>query len=198
MECRTPSSERPGAEEGFTLAGLLVLLTIISIVVAATVPEQWSKVMQRERDKQTIFMMKQAARAIFKWQQKNGSPPGSLDQLKDAKQPRLLRLVGEDFPMPLTGKEDDWILVPQNAIDQTPPAVPPGQPPPAVNLPPPSKLRKELSPADYEGPFVAIRPNMEGKSFLSLNGAEDYSEWVYTAQDASNETQMRIAALNVK
>jgi type II secretory pathway pseudopilin PulG len=192
-----PTANRPpSTEDGFTLAALLVILTIISIVVAATVPEQWSKVMQRERDKQTIFMMKQAARAIKVWREKNGNaPPGTLDQLKEAKMPRLLRLVGKDFPMPHTGKEEDWILVPENAIEVQPPP-PPTNPPSTLNLPPPSKLRKELSPDDYKGPFVAIRPRLSGPSFLSLNGAEDYSEWVFTAQDAANEIQMRLAPLN--
>ena len=206
MESRTQScrhaggrpstaNRQPSTEDGFTLAALLVILTIISIVIAATVPEQWSMIMKRERDKQTIFMMKQAARAIRTWQEKNaGAPPADLEQLKTAQKPRLLRLVGEDFPMPHTGKEEDWILVPQNAIDQTPGT----DPSTGAPVSPPSKLRKELSPKDYKGPFVAIRPNLEGKSFLSLNGAEDYSEWVFTAQDAMNEIQARIAALNVK
>ena len=49
--------------EGFTLAALIVILTIIAIIIAYTVPEQWSMIMKRERDRQTIFLMKQYARA---------------------------------------------------------------------------------------------------------------------------------------
>lgn len=222
MECRTTSCRSSTAQEGFTLAALLVILTIISVVIAMTVPEQWSMVMQRERDKQTIFQMKQVARAIRVWQRKHSALPTSLDQLKEAKQPRVLRFGGEEFRMPLTGKEDDWILVPLAALEAqtpigTPGSGPGGGPGPGVGPRPgpgpgpgptpqpgqpgltgPSKLRKEASPKDYVGPFVGIRPNFTGKSFIALNGAEDYSEWVYTTQDLENEIQMRIAAINVK
>jgi hypothetical protein len=58
-----------------------------------------------------------------------------------------------------------------------------------------SKLNKELSPKDYVGPFVGVRPNATGKSFIALNGAEDYSEWVYTVQDLQREIQLRQASL---
>src|SRR5688572_10289343 len=116
----------PTGQEGFTLAALIVILTIISIIVAFTVPPQWSMIMQRERDKQTIFQMKQAARAIATWQAKHSGWPNSLEQLKEAKQPRVLRFSGEEFPMPLTGKEEDWILVPEAALE---PVVAPPTPP---------------------------------------------------------------------
>lgn len=209
MGSRTTSSE--SRESGFTLAALIVILTIISVIIAFTVPEQWSMIMQRERDRQTIFAMKQAARAIRLWQRKNSALPTSLDQLKEAKQPRLLRMNGEAFVMPLTGNEKDWILVPLGALEAQTPIAPgtgggggvvqppgPGTNPAGGQLTPPSKLRKEASPKDYIGPFVGVRPNKSGKSFLALNGAEDYSEWVYTVQDLENEIQMRVAAINVK
>ncbi len=103
MASRTTSSER--GQEGFTLAALIVILTIISMIVAFTVPEQWSLVMKRERDRQTIFLMKQYARAIYEWQQKhNNTVPVSLEQLEEARKPRLLR-GGKRWPMPLTGSD---------------------------------------------------------------------------------------------
>lgn len=205
--CLLPTG-RAGGQEGFTLAALIVILTIISIIIAMTVPEQWSMIMQRERDQQTIFAMKQAARAIRSWQRKNSALPTSLDQLKEAKEPRMLRMRGDEFPMPLTGSEKDWILVPLGALEaQQPIPGPQGGPQPNPQNPqnpqqpgltPPSKLNKSASPKDYVGPFVGLRPNKEGKSFIALNGAEDYSEWVYTTQDLENEIQMRIAAINIK
>src|SRR6187549_10681 len=97
-------------QEGFTLAALIVILTIIAMVIAFTVPEQWSMIMGRERDKQTIFLMKQYARAIRSWSQKNGGMPTSLDLILDARRPRMIRGTGK-WACPLTGKEDDWILV---------------------------------------------------------------------------------------
>lgn len=183
-------------QEGFTLAALIVILTIMAMVIAFTVPEQWSMIMGRERDKQTIFLMKQYARAIKSWSMKNGGMPTSLEQITDARRPRMIRGTGK-WPCPLTGKEDDWILVPFAAVQQ--PGMPaPGTPPvqgraaqPSAG---PSKLQKEASPKDYVGPFVGVRPNAEGKSYLSLNGAEDYSEWVYTVLDLEADIAAKNAA----
>ena len=193
----TANCPLPTGQEGFTLAALIVILTVISIIVAFTVPPQWSMIMHRERDKQTIFQMKQAARAIARFQAKHNGPPNSLDQLKEAKNPRLIRASGEaGFVMPLTGKEEDWILVPEAALEPVLQATPvPGQPAPPL---PPSKLREGASPPEYEGPFIGVRPNKTGKSFIALNGAEDYSQWVYTTRDLGNEIRARVAALNRK
>lgn len=203
---RTTSCSR---QEGFTLAALIVLLTIISLVIAYTVPMQWSIVMKRERDRQTIFIMKQFARGILRWQTKhNNTAPVSLQQMQDARKPLMLRNGGK-WPCPLTGKEDDWILVPPAAVAAGAQGQVQGQRGspinPATNPQPQqpqqgqgreaSKLNKALSPKDYVGPFVGVRPNATGKSFIALNGAEDYSEWVYTVDDLRWEISMRQAAL---
>lgn len=201
---RTTSSS---SQEGFTLAALIVILTIISLVIAYTVPAQWSMVMKRERDRQTIFLMKQFARGIMRWQTKhNNTAPVSLQQMQDARKPLMLRNGGK-WPCPLTGKEDDWILVPAQAVmasGQVAPGPGPSGINPATNPQPqgtpqngrqPTKLNKELSPKDYVGPFVGVRPNATGKSFIALNGAEDYSEWVYTVDDLRFEISQRQAAL---
>jgi type II secretory pathway pseudopilin PulG len=206
---RTPISDRPSAQEGFTLAALIVILTIMAMFIAFTVPDQWSMILKRERDRQTIFLMKQYARAIYGWQAKhNQTAPMTLEQLEEARKPRLLRGNGK-WPMPLTGKEEDWILVPPQALvqnivptsgqqlmgadgrpipQQAPPATP-GQQQPAL------RLNKDLSPPDYKGQFVAVRPNAKGQSFIALNGIENYEEWVYTVQDLTREIEARRAAL---
>lgn len=204
MSRTTSSSE---GESGFTLAALIVVLTIISIVIAHTVPQQWSMVMKRERDRQTIFLMKQFARGIQRFQQKhNNTAPVSLQQLQDARKPLMLRNGGK-WPCPLTGKEDDWILVPQAAVMQNGQVAPPPGRNPATNPQPqqplgdnraPSKLNKELSPKDYVGAFVGVRPNAHGKSFIEFNGATDYSEWVYTVFDLQQEIAARQASLMVQ
>jgi type II secretory pathway pseudopilin PulG len=200
--CRLPS----GREEGFTLAALLVILTIMSIMIAYTVPTQWSLVMRREREKQTIYLMKQYARGILNWERKFQGLPTSLDQLREAKQPRMLRGNGK-WPMPLTGREDDWIMVPPTAIDQA--GAVNGIPQQngvgigAMSTPQPGqagvpgKLNPAASPKDYSGVFVAVRPNASGPSLISLNGAEDYSQWVYTLQDLKTEIQLQQTALSV-
>ncbi|HYI12976.1 MAG TPA: hypothetical protein VEK57_28270 [Thermoanaerobaculia bacterium] len=200
---------RPSAlhQEGFTLAALLVLLTIISIVVAYTVPQQWSLIMKRERDRQTIFLMKQYARGILAWQTKHSNTaPTSLEQLQEARKPRMLRGNGT-WPCPLTGKEDDWILVPPTALmpaNAPQPGgnlqvgnrpAPPPPPPQPGGAPQPMKLNKQASPKDYVGPFVAVRPNASGPSFIALNGIENYDEWVYTVDDLRAEIAKRQQAL---
>ena len=209
MVWRTTSSRgqgaRGGAQEGFTLAGLIVILTIISIIVAFTVPEQWSKILGRDRDKQTIFLMKQYARAIHTWRTKHSALPVSLDQIQEARKPRVIRGKG-DWPCPLTGKEDDWILVPPGAAvagggTAPPPTNPPVNNPANPSQPParqPTKLNPEASPKDYVGPFVGVRPNVKGQSFIAFNGVEDYGEWVYTVDDLVAEITARQAALSVK
>ena len=134
MARRTASSK----ERGFTLAGLLAILTVIVIFVTMTVPPQWSKVMARERDMQTIFIMKQYARSIRNFQLKHGSAPVSLQQLKDAKAPRMMRGKGEWLD-PLTGKVD-WIPIPAGAQQGTS-VLPPGVAPPVQSVrptPPPT------------------------------------------------------------
>jgi hypothetical protein len=186
-----------------------VILTIISLVIAYTVPEQWSMIMRREREKQTIFHMKQFARGILAWEGKHQSLPVSLEQLQKARQPRMIR-GPEKLICPLTGREDDWILVPPNAIEAQPGGATanPGQPGVGVGRPSgqtaqggtnttPSKLNPDASPRDYVGPFVAVRPNAKGPSMIAFKGAEDYSQWVFTLQDLKNEIQMRQMALSV-
>jgi type II secretory pathway pseudopilin PulG len=210
----TANRQAPTGQEGFTLAALIVILTIMAILIAYTVPSQWSLIMRREREKQTIFLMKQYARAIGEWERKHNGLPTSLQQIQDAKEPRMIRGGGK-WPLPLTGKEDAWSLVPPNAIAAVAGGAlqqgggsglpggqrgvgvgrPPGTPPPGA-MSPPGKLNPEASPKDYMGPFIAVRPNAKGPSILSLNGAEDYGQWVYTLQDLKNERMMLQMALS--
>lgn len=215
--CRTPSSsgQESSSQEGYTLAALLVILTIMSLIIAYTVPPQWSMIMRREREKQTIFLMKQFARGIQNWQRKHQGLPVSLEQLQKAREPRMLRGNPEKLVCPLTGREDDWIMVPPNAIEAQPggPGIPQGQPGVGIGRGPqpqqqpqgsapgtpgmPSKLNPDASPKDYVGPFVAVRPNAKGPSIIAFKGAEDYSQWVYTLQDLQTEIQMQQLALSV-
>ena len=197
---RTATSEKN--ERGFTLAALIVIMTVISIMIAFTVPRQWSMIMQRDRERQTMFIMKQYARAILTWQQAHGGYPTSLDQLKEARSPRLVRGPKAEYADPLTG-EVDWILVPPGAVQQGPgPLIGGG----SVNGPPPppttstgnantstspNGFNPQASPKDYVGPFVGVRPNKTGKSMLTFNGADQYEQWSYTVIDLNNEITLR-------
>src|ERR1044071_8573623 len=98
----TTSCSRRAAQGGCTLAGLIVIMTIITVIVAYTVPRQWSRIMQRDRERQTIFIMKQYARAIKSWRAAHGGLPTSLDQLKEARSPRFVRGPKAEWVDPLT------------------------------------------------------------------------------------------------
>lgn len=230
--CRTAISERRRlraqrpSEAGFTLAALLVILTIIMVTVAYTVPPMWSKVVQRDRDKQTLFIMKQYARAIRTFQEKHGgTTPTSLDQLKEARSPRVIRGTTGEWADPLTGKVD-WILVPPSAI-QNPaaiggsgnPAEPNWNPNPTnpayktdtsqtgggtagnangtatTNTNPSQQSNPNASPKDYVGPFVGVRPNREGPSYLLVHGSDRYEDWLYTTEDLKNDVNSAILGI---
>lgn len=196
-------------ESGFTLAGLIVVMTVMMIFVAYTVPRQWSMIMQRERELQTIFIMKQYARAIHEFSRKNGnSLPVSINQLKEAKVPRYIRAKDGEYIDPLTG-EVDWLIIPASSAPATGGAVPgtTGAPPtsgPTGATGPSGATGEENTGAptipavpmkDYAGgPFIGVRPAKTGKSFLEFNGAQNYEQWSYTVTDYRNQLAARLAA----
>jgi type II secretory pathway pseudopilin PulG len=188
-------------------------MTIMMIVVAYTVPRMWSTVMKREREKQTIYAMQQYAKAIVEFREKNKTYPTSIQQLKDARQPRMIRGPKGEYVDPLTG-EVDWLVIPQAAgaslPAHTPPGGngPPGVAPPPPPPPPPSTASGNGSEntnaaaglpgipiKDYAGgPFIGVRPAAHGKSLLTLFGADTYETWVYTTLDYDQEKAARIQA----
>lgn len=215
MGHRTPTSDRRAAERGFTLAGLIVILTVMMIFVAYTVPQQWSMVMKRERDRQTIFAMKQYTIAIATFQKKHNVLPTSLKQLKEAQNPRVVRGVSGFINDPASG-EPDWLLLPVGTPPGNGGGVVGGPPAPgsggvmigAPSLqarPPTPGVRGPAVPAPpQEGPpgsqqlaggFVGVRPNRKGEAFLELNGSNKYEEWTYTVDDLTAEATARSQAL---
>lgn len=196
-------TERPGnlasSESGFTLAGVLVLLSVMMIFVAYTVPRQWSAVMQRDRERQTIYAMQQYARACLEFQKKNNTYPVNPSQLKEARSPRFIRGVKSELVDPLTG-EVDWLVIPQAAaIAPSPGPGPQPVPQPAPNGSTNPQQKPSLPGVpmkDYAGgPFVGVRPPVSGKSMVSLNGNDTYETWSYTALDLQRDIQLRMAGL---
>jgi len=198
------SMERPTArgnegERGFTLAALIVILSILMIFVAYTVPKQWSIVLQRDREKQTQYIMRQYARAILEFQrQHNNTFPTSMDQLKQARNPRVLRF--KDDPIdPLTGQVD-WLVIPAAAAGGPTGAPPP--PPPTTssggkdaNGNPTTPQVQAFPMKDYAGgPFAGIRSPKTGQSYMMFNGSDHYEQWNFTAVDLQLEVQQRLQA----
>jgi type II secretory pathway pseudopilin PulG len=206
------------AESGFTLAGVIVIMTIMMIVVAYTVPRMWSTVLKRERERQTIYAMQQYAKAIVEFREKNKTYPTSPQQLKDARSPRMIRGVKGEYTDPLTG-EIDWLVIPQAAAASLPAHTttngtngPRGVPPPPPPPPPFGSSTDTSSTStnpnappglpgipikDYAGgPFVGVRPAAHGKSLMTLFGADTYETWVYTTIDYDQEKLLRLQAAN--
>jgi len=170
-------------------------MTIMMIFVAYTVPRQWSTVLQREREKQTIHAMRQYARAIYFFQKKNNTYPVSMEQLVKARQPRWLRGGKDGLVDPMTG-EMDWLLVPAAAAGQGTPVRTPGvnQPPPGSPGQAPATI-PALPMKDYAGgPFIGVRPPKTGKSLVALNGADQYEQWTFTAIEMKAEIDARVIA----
>jgi type II secretory pathway pseudopilin PulG len=208
-------------ESGFTLAGVLVILTIVMVFVAYTVPKQWSKVMQREREYQTIYAMQQYARAIREFNKKHQSYPVSIDQLKEARLPRFIRGKGE-FVDPLTG-EVDWLVIPASAANPTPGTVSvgggvgvgrgdgPGSTTTSTTSTTGTTSTDKNQPGqgtaavpgiplkDYAGgPFIGVRPNKTGDCIVEFRGAKTYDQWSYTSIDLEAEiTQRNLAAATI-
>jgi type II secretory pathway pseudopilin PulG len=197
-------------ERGFTLAGVIVILSILLIFLAYTVPRQWSAIMQRQRELQTIYAMQQYARACMEFQRKNNTFPVNPSQLKEARTPRLIRGVTGEILDPLTG-EFDWLVITQAQAASIPQPNNPNGPP---NAPPPGPINGSGpgggtgttgAPAlpgvpikDYAGgPFVGVRPPVTGKAMISFNGNDTYETWSYTAMDLNNDIQRRAAGLAI-
>ena len=191
----------------------MIIMSVMMIFVAYTVPRQWSIIMQRDREQQTLFIMQQYAKAVEAFRRKNNTYPVSMQQLVEARQPRFLRCPKDGCVDPLTGQVD-WLVIPQS---QAPApsggaALPPGaaqnpqvQPPtPAAPAPgtapgttPGTTTATTTAPPgvpikDYAGgPFVGIRPNKTGSSLILVNGADHYEQWMYTALDYQQDRTAR-------
>lgn len=210
------SNARTNKGAGFTLAGVIVLVSIVMIFAAYTIPRQWSTIMKRERERETIYAMQQYAKAISAFKLKNGGAfPTSPQQLKDARLPRLIRGLKGEYVDALTG-EVDWLVIPQSAATALPacnpvanPNGPPSAPPPPPPPPPStsqttdsSSTNPQAAPGlpgipikDYGGgPFIGVRPAAHGKSLTKLCSAESYETWVYTSLDYDNDKAVRLTA----
>ena len=196
-------------ESGFTLAGVLVILSVMLIFLAYTVPRQWSAIMQRERERQTIYVMQQYARACLEFQRKNQTYPVNPSQLKEARSPRIIRGLNGEMVDPLTGQVD-WLVITQAAAASMPsngpgPVMNPSAQNPTTNPqtgttgtnPQSTTTLPGIPIKDYAGgPFVGVRPPISGKAILSLNGNETYETWSYTALDLNTDITKRMLGLS--
>lgn len=100
--------------EGFTYIGVLVMVAMLGIVLAAA-GEVWHTASKREKEQELLFIGNQFRRAI---QQYSAHAPGlasrypsSLeDLLKDPRYPGTRRYLRKIYPDPMTGKAE-WGLI---------------------------------------------------------------------------------------
>jgi type II secretory pathway pseudopilin PulG len=177
------------AEAGYNLVILIVLITLLNIALAITLPA-WSQVIRREREEELISRGFQYAEAIRVFQGRFQRYPVKLEELIQA-EPRSIRKLWKD-PMTESGKwglifqgQPGAPLVPQPGPDGrevvieeenggTPdqgPAFDSGQP--------------ELGPDKGErvavGPIVGVRSRSGDESILTFFGKQRYDEWEFRA-----------------
>lgn len=178
-------------QAGYNLVMLMVLLTVLNIMVAATLPA-WSAVIRRDKEEELVFRGLQYAEAIRLFTQRFQRPPVRLEELIEV-QPRSIRQLWKD-PMTESGK---WALIPLQGPPG--PQVPPGGELPGEDENGRGEGEGEGEGEDEEGegeddgfgppkgevqvgPFKGVRSKSRKTSFLLFNGKDRYDEWHFTVE----------------
>jgi len=105
---------RPGRRAAYTLAALMILITVLMIGLAVGY-QLWSNLAQRENEDELIFRGLQYVRAIQLFQARNGRLPNKLDELMQIGpgKPRCIRKLWKD---PMTPPDGKWGLIFQNNV----------------------------------------------------------------------------------
>lgn len=111
-DCRRPTAGR-ARNAGFTYIGLLVVIAILGIGLAAT-GEMFHQQSVREKEKELLFAGDQMRRAIARFYERSPGGarfPQSLDELlQDRRYPMVQRYLRRIYSDPMTGSTD-WELV---------------------------------------------------------------------------------------
>lgn len=95
---------------GFTYIGVLALVVIMGAVLGA-VAEVWHTALQREKERELLFVGNQFRQAIGLYYRAGKKYPTRLeDLLKDPRQPTTQRYLRKIYRDPITGKAE-WGLV---------------------------------------------------------------------------------------
>lgn len=189
LSSRTPFlRERGNSAAGYNLVMLMVLLTILNIVLAASLPA-WSSVIRREKEEELIFRGLQYAEAIRVFRNRFSREPIRLEELIEV-EPRTIRQLWKD-PMTENGK---WVLIPAQG-----PTAP-------VQVQPPREGDGDEEPDEGDegdeggedgrdddggfgprkgdevqvGPFKGVHSRSGKTSIMVWNGKERYDEWHFT------------------
>lgn len=97
---------RPRGQQGFILIGVIFLVTLLIVAMAALAPRMGTQI-KRDREEELIHRGKQYERAIQLYFRKFGRYPTTVEQLENTNNIRFLR---KKYVDPITGK-DEWKLV---------------------------------------------------------------------------------------
>ncbi|QBF26683.1 type II secretion system protein [Pseudomonas tructae] len=151
-------------QAGFTYLGVLLLIAVTGMVLAAT-GTLWSSVAQRERERELLWVgaqYAQALRSYFRSSPGLAQYPQSLEELlEDNRYPDPRRHLRRLYPDPMT-HSDDWGLL--RSIDGRITGV---------------YSRSQAMPRKRSG-FAA--------QWAEFEGLEHYSDWQFVAEKAFAET----------
>jgi type II secretory pathway pseudopilin PulG len=101
-----PDTERAGAEDGYLLLTVLVMIFLVLLALSVAAPRV-AKDIQRDKEREAVQRGLQYRRAIQLYYKKFGAYPTDIKQLEKTNEIRFLRKRYKD---PITGK-DDWRLI---------------------------------------------------------------------------------------
>jgi type II secretory pathway pseudopilin PulG len=182
------------SQQGYNLVILVIVITIMNILVAASLP-LWSRVIQRNKEEELRFRGLQYAEAIRVFHNRFQHYPNRLEELVEL-EPRSIRQLWKD-PMTDDGK---WGLIFQNqpggALNNQG-RNPNGNNGGAGNGAPPAETEGNENPEGNEGgessfggpkkgeevqigPIVGVRSKSHKESIMSFFGRQHYDEWQFT------------------
>lgn len=171
---------RIAPQAGYSLVFLVVLIALLSVTAAATLPEI-KKQIQREQEAELIFRGLQYAEAIRVFQQRFGRYPNTLEELLKL-EPRSIRQLWAD-PMTSDGR---WALIlasgSQNGNTNGQTDEGQGRDLAQASAPASSLRRRAGSePQPPSGPILGVVSRKKGLSIRTFMGKELYTEWRFTA-----------------
>ena len=182
--------QRSDACRGFTLVGMIIVFTVMTVLVSAAMP-LWSKMMQRDREEELIFRGLQYAEAIRVFQLRNGRYPLRLEELLTVR-PRSIRQLWTD---PLT-ENGEWGLIyaqanpgqAQGRRGRRGRGVAPQQQPQTFGGSAPRPLGGEESRAGRRGqsargvaPIMGVHSLSDDEALKNFFGGGKHSDWRFTA-----------------
>lgn len=182
-------SRRPRSQAGFTLVGMIIIFTVMSVMVAAAMPI-WSKVIQRDKEEELIFRGMQYAEAIRVFQLRNGRYPLRLEELETVR-PRAIRQLWTD---PLSDSGEWGLIYAQQAPGQRGGrrgrrgrGVAPEQQPQTFGGSAPRPLGGEQQQqgrrrsARAQAPIIGVHSLSNEEAIKSFLGGSKHSDWRFTA-----------------